>query len=280
VITLFSRLRSGYRHGIQSLHDILRSLSITGKIIFAVFATLFVASSIFMLFEVNNSFLVAVPRIGGTLTEGVIGQPRFINPLLAVTDADNDLAALIYSGLMRHDTEGKLIPDLAERFTVSEDGKMYDFFLRNNATFHDGKPVTADDIVFTIGLIQNPNIQSPHLSDWAGVKVQKISDKQIRFILLAPYVPFLENTTIGILPKHLWQTYTSPDTFPLANINVQPVGSGPYKMYGVKKGGDNMALSYTLVPFKNFVLGTPYISTLVINFYSDQRQILDIFIGN
>jgi peptide/nickel transport system substrate-binding protein len=230
-----------------------------------------------MLYKVDQSFLVSLPVAGGELREGILGQPRFINPLLAVTDSDKDLAALIYSGLMRYDASGRLIPDLAESYTVSPEGKVYTFTLKSNATFQDGTKVTADDVIFTISLIQNSDIQSVKYADWAGVKVQKIDDTHLKFILLSAYAPFIENTTLGILPKHVWQSASTGTDFPLSNYNIAPVGSGPYKIGSIKKDNDGSATSYTLVPFDKYALGTPYISSIVFHFFTNQMDLLEAY---
>ena len=94
--------------------------------------------------------MVEVPAYGGSFTEGIIGIPRFINPLIAVSDADRDLTLLAYSGLMRATASGTLIPDLALNYEISDDGLVYTFTIKDTAVFHDGTPVTADDVIFTI----------------------------------------------------------------------------------------------------------------------------------
>ena len=105
--------------------------------------------------------MVNVPMDGGSITEGIVGTPRFINPVLAFSDADQDLVSLIYSGLMRKSINGTLIPDLAEKYEGSKDGLIYTFTLKNKIYFHDKKPITADDVIFTINKIKDPTIKSP-----------------------------------------------------------------------------------------------------------------------
>ena len=108
--------------------------------------------------EFLNSQRLVVPAVGGEYTEGLVGAPQLINPLYSLTsDVDTDLTRLIYSGLMKYDTANGLVPDLAESYTISEDGKTYTFVIRDNAIWHDGEKVLADDIIFTINAIQNPD---------------------------------------------------------------------------------------------------------------------------
>lgn len=228
-----------------------------------------------MLWKVNTSFMVKVPAHGGELTEGIIGSPRFINPLLAIGDADKDLSTLIYSGLMRATPEG-LIPDLAESYTISEDGLTYDFILREDAMFQDGEKVTSDDIEFTITKALDPALKSPKRGNWDGITVQKVSDREIRFILKQPYGPFLENTVLGILPKHIWKDATA-DQFSFSEYNINPIGSGPYKVKSVDRNSSGVPTKYTLKSFSKFTLGEPYIKTLSIQFYSSEEALREAF---
>ena len=130
-------------------------------ILFFISLIVFVVTAFTLLYTLNERLLVGVPAHGGVHTEGVVGTPRFINPLLALSDADKDLTSLVYSGLMRRDPNGNLIPDLAQSYTVSPDGLTYTFVLKNNAYFQDNKKVTAADVVYTINAAKDPAIKSP-----------------------------------------------------------------------------------------------------------------------
>lgn len=213
---------------------------------------------------------VAIP--GGSLTEGVIGSPRFINPLLAISDTDRDLVMLTYSGLMRVGPDGKLIPDLAKSYTISKDGLTYHFYLKDKIYWHDGQPITAADIVFTIKRATDPQIKSPKRADWDGVDVKQINPKEIVFVLKRPYSYFLQNTTMGILPEHLWSK-VSAESFSLNKLNVEPVGSGPYQFSSTKKDNLGVIETYNLEAFDNFALGTPHLKTLTIRSYSNTDEL-------
>lgn len=170
------------------------------------------------------------PSQGGTFTGGIIGQPRLINPIFApANDADRDLSELIFSGLLKYDSQGKLIPDLAENYQIADEGKIFEFNLKENLFWQKGRPISADDIVFTVKTIQNPDYKSPLRPSWLGVEAEKISEKKVRFTLKNSSAIFLENTTLKILPKHIWQDI-DPNNFPLSVFNLKPVGSGPYKI--------------------------------------------------
>lgn len=213
-----------------------------------------------------------VPADGGSLTEGVIGIPRFINPLLAISEADRDMTILVYSGLMRA-TKSGIIPDLAESYTVSDTGLIYTFTLRENIFFHDGSPITADDIEFTVLKAQDPALKSPKRANWEGVTVEKIDERQIRFTLKQPYAPFLENTTLGIIPKAIWKN-ADTEQFSFSEFNIRPIGSGPYEISDIKRNASGIPEYYDLVPFKNFALGKAYIHDIRIRFYNNEDTLL------
>ena len=226
-----------------------------------------------MLLNVNAHFLVKVPKFGGTLTEGVVGTPRFINPVIAISDADRDLTSLVYSGLMRTTEDGTLVPDIAEKYEISEDGLEYHFYLKENAVFHDGKPVTADDVIFTILQTQDPAIKSPRRANWDSIAIEKINDKEIIFRLSQPYNPFIFNTTMGILPKHLWGNIVA-DEFAFSSLNINPVGSGPYKVKDVNRDSAGIIEEYVLQANPDFILGKPFIKNIVVRFYRNEQEII------
>lgn len=216
---------------------------------------------------------VEIPVRGGVWIEGEVGPARFINPLLTLSQPDEDIAALVYSGLTRVLPDGSIIPDLASSYDVSTDGVTYTFHMRKDATFHDGNPVTAEDVAFTIKRAQNPNIKSIHRADWDGVSVSTPDAHTVIFKLPHAYAPFIENTTLGILPKHLWEN-VSDEEFLFNSLNTRPVGTGPYRVASVVTDRTGAALSYELVPFDRFSLGTPYLKRIVFRFYQNDAAAL------
>lgn len=233
----------------------------------------FIVSVTALVWQTNALTLVELPAAGGELEEGVVGVPRFINPLLAISNADRDLTMLVYSGLLRYNQDGTLGPDLAERYTISEDGREYRFFLKPDLVWHDGEPVTAEDVIFTASRAKDPTIKSPRRAAWEGVEITKISDHEILFTLKQPYVSFLETAALGLLPAHAWKNVT-PEAFPLSNLNIEPIGTGPYRVNGIKRDRDNLPIGYELVPFKRSALGQPKLEKLTINFYSNEDTLI------
>ncbi len=262
-----------YLPKLEKINTVIKSFSLTEKIIFWFFTVVFILSTLLMLNQINKHFLIKIPTQGGEIAEGIIGTPRFINPLLAISNADRDLTELVYSGLLKATPEGKLIPDLAKNYIVSKDGLIYTFNLKDNIFFQDGIPITTADVNFTIKTTLNNTIKSPKRANWEGVTVKVINKKQIEFILKKPYSPFPENLTLGILPKHIWET-VEPEQFAFSQFNIKPIGSGPYEITNTSKNSSGIMEKYELEPFDKYALGKPYISKIIIKFYPNEKSLL------
>lgn len=239
------------------------------------FAFLSVALLFSAMVAFNSRFLIAVPAYGGEVREGIVGTPRFINPVLAVSEQDEDLTALVYAGLTKKDELGYTILDTAESITESEDKLHYRVVLKEGARFHDGEKVTADDVIYTVNLIQNPNIKSPHRIHWEGITMEKISDTELVFNLKRAYPLFMDTLTVGILPKHVWKNLTD-EQFSLSDYNIHAIGSGPYAIEKISST-DGIPHTFTLTANKNYTLGRPYINTLTIISFQNERYALQAF---
>lgn len=257
---------------LERVGGFIRSFSAGDRIIFYALATLVGIATLLSLFALEQSLLVKVPAYGGSVSEGVIGNPQFINPLLAISDADRDLSALTYAGLMGLSGSGELVPILAERYEISPDGKTYTFTLREKAKFTDGSLVTADDVVFTVRKAQDPALKSPEYANWSGVNVVAVDSKTVRFTLTKPYAPFLGLTTLGILPARLWQNIADTE-FPFSTLETNPVGNGPFKVTTVSRNASGLIQKVTLVPNPYYVLGRPYLDKILFNFYSNTEDL-------
>ncbi len=265
-------IKNIYKTKFNHLEKIISSFGLTEMFIFIVASAVLVISGLTLLWKVNSYFVTEMPAHGGALTEGLVGSPRFINPLLELSDADRDLTYLVYSGLMRATADGDLIPDLAESYNISPDGLTYTFRIRDDAYFHDGTKVTADDIEYTVQMVQDVNLRSPKRNSWVGVEIKKISPMEIAFDLKQPYSPFLENATLGILPKHIWNNATA-DEFSFSTYNTHPVGSGPYKINQIKMNSSGIPTFFELKAFSKYALGEPFITTLNFNFYQSEKAL-------
>ena len=226
-----------------------------------------------LVYQINEHFMVSVPVAGGTLDEGIVGTPRFVNPLLAVTDADRDLTSLVFRGLMKTDTSGALVPDLAKEYKVSNDGLTYTFTL-GSAYFQDGQPVTADDVVYTIKSAQDPLLKSVARVSWEGVAVSASDANTVTFILKQPYAPFLENTTLGIMPKHIWSKI-SYENWAYTDYNGKnAIGDGPYQIKNVSQGASGIPAYYDLVKTKAKNAPSPLISEVRVHFYASESALI------
>ncbi|HWO07410.1 MAG TPA: ABC transporter substrate-binding protein [Candidatus Paceibacterota bacterium] len=253
----------------QSTHDLLRVFSPSERLALYVLSITLALSAFVLLAEVNNLVSNRIPAAGGTLVEGGVGVPRFVNPVLATTPIDQDLTTLIYSGLLRPGSGGEYVPDAAYAYDISEDGTIYTFHLREGLTFHDGEPLTSADVLFTVALAQNPDIKSPRRADWEGVAVAAPDEHTVVFTLPHAYAPFLENATLGILPRHVWADVAAEE-FPFHALNTRPIGSGPYALSDAVFDSTGAPTAYKLEAFSDFALGSPHISTIVYRAYPNE----------
>lgn len=260
--------------------DAIASFSKKQFLIFSTIILIAFISIIILLAKINLMFMVTVPATGGSIIEGVVGVSTLVNPVNSFSYADKDLTALVYSGLMRKDTDGNFIPDIAESYSVTPDGLNYTFIIKQGLRFHNGVKITADDIIFTIEKIKDPAVKSPRKSEWDGISVEKIDDYKIAFTLSKPYISFLDNTTIGIIPSSVWKD-VNINEFNLSPFNnIKAVGSGPYKIKSVRKDDDGIPQSYKLESFKYFSLGKPLIKNITIISYANEKDLLKALLNN
>ena len=217
---------------------------------------------------------------GGIYTEALIGAFGRLNPLLDFNNpADRDVDRLLFSSLIKFDSNGIPRPDLAESWGVSADGTVYNVTLRSNATWHDGTPVTSDDILFTLDLLRSQySAYSPDVRTlWDGVQINKLNDKNIKFVLTEPFVPFLDYLTFGVLPKHLLGT-TAADQLATGAFNLAPVGTGPYKFDHLMVESGKIA-GVVLTASKNYYGQAPFVDQLVFRYYPSAQSALAAYQG-
>src|SRR5437879_4954870 len=212
------------------------------------------------------------PAYGGTYVEGVAGVPQYLNPVIAATDVDQDVARLAFSGLTRYDQAGAIVPDLASAFHTESDGRIWTFDIREDAMWHDGQPVTADDVMFTVKLLQDRGYVGPYSDAFRGVTVDKISLRTVRCTPPDVYGPFADSTTVPLLPSHLL------GNVPYAELsrqpsNASPIGTGPFRVIEVD------ARQVVLLRNDDFyrtrpARGRPYLDKVILRFYPDQSDAL------
>jgi peptide/nickel transport system substrate-binding protein len=236
----------------------------------AVKALLFFVVLAVMFLFVNFWFftLKVKPDYGGEYSEGLLGYPKYLNPILApANDVDSDVSSLIYSSLMRYGKNG-IESDLVESYQISEDQKEYVFVLKKGIKWHDGEELGVDDVLMTFDLIRDPDSGSPLFKTFSGVTAERIDDYTVKFILKEPFAPFLSTLTFGILPEKYWAEI-DPANIKLAELNLKPIGSGAWKFESLKKDKQGNIKSVTLAAFDGYYAGRPYMDKVVFKFYPD-----------
>jgi peptide/nickel transport system substrate-binding protein len=226
-----------------------------------------------------NNFYIghtqAAPDVGGEYREGLLGQPRLLNPLLATSPTDTAITRLVFSGLYKYDGSGNILADLAEGMPeISTDQKQYTVHIKKGVKWHNDKQLTADDVVFTIKTLQDPGFKSPLRSSWLHTTVEKIDDNTVIFKNRDVSALFLQNLTLPMLSKYVWGK-VSADTFVLSSNNLEAVGTGPYVIREIKKLPSGKVQSIKLESFSNYYMGKPYVESLVFNFYDNNEDVIN-----
>lgn len=175
----------------------------------------------------RDGYTTTAPGPGGTYAEGSVGQLETTNPLFATTSPEVAASKLLFSGLLTHDKTNALTPDIADSWSVSEDGKTYDVVLRKDVKWHDGQKLTADDVMFTVKLMQNEQTKAVQYASWVGVRAEKVDDYHVRFVLPSVYAPFAQSLMFGILPQHILKD-VAPASLRENAFGRNPVGTGPF----------------------------------------------------
>ena len=223
------------------------------------------------------------PVPGGKYIEGVLGRFTTANPLFASGDVNSSVSHLLFSGLFTYDGQNRLVGDLARDYSVDARGTTYTVHLRPHLTWHDGRPLTARDVVYTYQTIQNPDVQSPLLSSWQGITVSATNDTTIMFKLPGVLASFPYNLTTGIVPQHVLGSL-SASALRTADFNtVHPIGSGPFVWQGLQVSGNNpkdQQEQIALLPFTRYHGGQPKLQQFIVRAYTSQTQLAHDFKTN
>lgn len=208
------------------------------------------------------------PREGGSFTEGVVGQPVFINPLLGSgAQADRDLIEIIFPGLST----------ITETIDISENGKNYLVKLKKGARFSDGAPITAKDLIFTVKTMQNPDANHTERSRWQNVAVEKINEDEARFSLGTTKSYFLEILQdLRVAPAHVFESIPVPN-LRLSSYNLSPIGYGPYAVKEVVTEKDGFIKEVRLAVNKAFAERKPNITDFSFRYYTSEMEAIAAF---
>ncbi|MDP3901751.1 MAG: peptide ABC transporter substrate-binding protein [bacterium] len=244
------------------------SFSKLERYIFLGALVIFAVAAMFWLINFYDDVTRLAPQRGGHYTEGIVGQPTSLNPLIAgATDADRDLLELFFDDLY----------ELADKIEVSDDKETWIVTLKSGLYWSDGEPLTTADVSFTLETIQNPDTQSPAFSTWQGVVAQRVSDREIHFSLKNPYVFFVDNLrNLKIAPRHIFGN-VPPSNLRLSNYNLEPVGSGPYKFISLEKEKSGFIREYLLDTNDYYGGNRPFIETFKVVFFASENAAIQSF---
>ncbi|MCX6785094.1 MAG: ABC transporter substrate-binding protein [Candidatus Komeilibacteria bacterium] len=266
---LLSQLTNKKWPNLAQVRALPNLLSATERLTIKILSLIGVAAIAGLILAFYFSHALLVPKVGGQYTEGLIGGPQYLNPLLlAGNEVDQDLTPLIFDGLFKTNNNGASDPNLAESFQVSPDNKVYTIQLRKNALWHDGKKFTADDVLFTTEAIQGSDWITPLKNLLKGMAFEKINDYAIKITLTEAQANLTNNLTFGILPQHLWLTI-NPASLLLTELNRKPIGTGPFQFKSLTKDKNGAIRNIVLARNPNYHLTPAYLTELTFKFYPD-----------
>lgn len=264
---------------VAQLRYLPRLLSTRQRLLLFVSTSVFVLAGLLLFGRWYYRATEVVPVQGGSYTEGVVGLPQYVNPILSpLSDVDSDIAKLIFSSMFKYDDNQQLLSDLVTNYVISDDQLTYTFFLRSNVEWQDGERLTADDVLFTIAAIQDPQYQSPLYASLQGVEATKIDDFSFSLKLPETYAPFLTTLTFGILPEHLWYD-VPPQNIALTELNIKPIGSGPFRFESLTKDKTGTIKSFHVVRNDSYYGDTPYLNDVTFVFYPDMTTAVQALEG-
>ncbi len=241
---------------------------------------LLVVGVVFQLRALGNYYLITQPVAGGSYTEGMLGNYTNANPLYATSSVDASVSRLIFASLLKYDQKNQLVGDLADKWETDERALRYTVHLRPNLTWQDGKPLTANDVVFTYKVIQNPDAKSPLNNSWQGITVTAPNAQTVVFSLPNQLSSFPYALTNGIVPEHKLSGVPMTQLRSLAFNTVNPVGSGPFRWKAIEIHGDkpeNREQRIAFVPFDQYYAGKPKLNEFIIRAFHDNKQLLASF---
>ncbi len=265
----FKRFKKKWHELEYGTRILFQSLSKNQKNLVIGLVAVMALAGLFLVVKARGYLLLTRPIPGGVWTEGIVGSPRFINPVLAVSNIDRDLTSIVHAGLIRRLADGTYTGDIADSYEIDKSALVYTFVIKDDAEFQDGTPITSDDVLYTIDRIKDPIEKSPHSVEWQGVTAKAVDEKTVTFTLKQPFSDFLDIATIGIIPKHIYGKY-SADAFTQAKENIEAIGAGPYKITNIKTK-KNMPTSITLERKTNSS-ENGYIEKIVFNFYDNESD--------
>ena len=230
--------------------------------------------------RLQSYYLTNQPAPGGIYNEGILGSFTNVNPIYASGSVDSSVSRLVFAGLFTFNDKNQLVGELAKSYTVDARGTTYTVSLKDNLQWQDGKPLTAEDVVFTYTTIQNPDTKSPLASSWQGIKVAAIDKKTVSFTLPSILSAFPYSMVNGIIPKHVLGK-VAPDQMRSVLFNTNsPIGSGPFKWDAIEIVGtadEDREQRIALKQNDNYVNGKPKLDSFVIRSFANEIKMRNAF---
>ena len=264
-ITEIVRARS--RNILVSAKNIFRSFGLVERLVLFVLLLAIIISAAGMIRQRVIS-RVSNPDFGGVMIEGDVGRPQSLSPLFAESDSERDVANLLYAGLLKYDEKHEIIGDLVDKWSVSADGKTYDFTLKNNIFWSNGQPVTVEDIFYTITLTKNNDYNGPMRALFSDVEGSKKSNREFELKLKKPYAPFINSLTMKILPSFVWEK-VMPQNVANSDLNSKPVVSGPFVIDQMVRSGAGID-QISFLPNEKYYGSRPYLASFVLKFFEKE----------
>ncbi|HSX44230.1 MAG TPA: ABC transporter substrate-binding protein [Candidatus Saccharimonadales bacterium] len=247
------------------------------------FVLLLIAGVFMQIRGLGEHYLSAQPAPGGIYVEGVLGSFTNANPLYANNSVDSSVSRLVFASLLKYDQNHQLVGDLADSYSSDDRGSTYTVHLRPNLKWHDGQPLTADDVVFTYQSIQNPDAQSPFASSWRGINVTAKDPQTVVFVLPNALSAFPYSLTTGIVPKHLLAGIPITQLRSVSFNVTKPIGSGPFKWEAIEVKGqtpETREQQIALLPFEDYHAGKPKLGKFIIRSFHNEANMTQSFKNN
>lgn len=231
--------------------------------------------------NLNQHFLASGPVPGGVYDEGMVGSYSTASPLFATSKVDASVSKLVFSGLFKYDTNNSLVGDLATGYELDDSSKVYTVHLRDDVRWHDGFAFSADDVVFTYGLMQNADVGSPFFSSWQGISVKKVDDATVTFTLSNILTSFPYSLTGGIVPKHILEDIPASQVMANRFNASEPIGTGPFRWDALQIGSNTDSGISTdlikLLPNEEYYGDVPKLASFIIHTYESREQLITAF---
>lgn len=255
----------------------LRVLNPTEQRVVIILAIIVIVSTILLFRNYYLRNATEIPQVGGAYIEGVIGTPKYLNPILAKTEIDRDISRLIFASLLRFNKSGTVASYLAKEYKISKDGKIYSFILDKRYLWHDGEEITPEDVEFTINVLKNEGYVGPYEDAFDGVSFKKTGNKKFDLILSDPSSNFIYSlASIGILPRHKLGE-VEVRLLDKSEFNLNPIGSGSYE-FDAEKSQINGIFEIALKRAQNYQGDNPgYIEEITFRSYETKFDLIDAY---